>query len=110
MLNAIADLIRDVIFLIKLALDIWILLTLLIHFDIVNRASPIVNNCYTTLSRLLEPLLGPIRRMIEKYFTHFGGIDLSPIILWLLLSFIDHLLVNWFYINPLMANNVVIAK
>jgi YggT family protein len=106
MLKPFVDLICDIISLIELALAIWIILELLINFDIVNRASPIVNNLYNTLSRLLEPLLRPIRNAIGKYLTHFGGMDLSPIILWLLLRFLRNALISWFYIEPLMNNTV----
>ena len=70
---------------------------LLIHFDIVNRASPIVNRVYTALSRLMEPLLRPIRRFLVKHLPDIGGIDLSPLILLLLLNFIDSALHSWFY-------------
>lgn len=108
MLKPFVDLICDVISLIELALGIWIILGLLIHFDIVNRASPIVNKVYATLSRLLDPLLNPIRNVIEKYLTRFGGMDLSPIILWLLLRFLRSALISWFYIEPLMTNAVVV--
>ncbi|MBX9726042.1 MAG: YggT family protein [Rickettsiales bacterium] len=97
MLNPFIDLISNIISLINLALMIWIVLGLLIHFDIVNRSSPIVNTIYSTLSRLLEPLLRQIRRRIGKYLPDLGGIDLSPIILFLLLHFIDNAMYSWFY-------------
>ncbi len=97
MLNPFIDLISNVISLINLALMVWIVLGLLIHFDIVNRSSPIVNTIYTTLSRLIEPLLRRIRRVLGKYLPDLGGIDLSPVILFLLLHFIDNALYSWFY-------------
>mgnify|MGYP003386444687 CR=1 FL=1 len=97
MLNPFIDLISNIISLINLALILWILLGLLIHFDIVNRSSPIVNTIYTTLGRLVEPLLRRIRRHLGKYLPDLGGIDLSPIILFLLLHFIDNAMYSWFY-------------
>lgn len=106
MLAPFIELLLNVIFIVNLMLGIWIILGLLIHFEIVNRTSPIVNNIYTTLSRLLEPLLRPIRNLIEKYLTHFGGIDLSPIILWLLLDFLRSALIHWTNVSPLMTNGV----
>ena len=92
MLNPFIDLISNIIALINLALIIWIVLGLLIHFDIVNRASPIVNRVYTALGRLLEPMLTRIRRLTDKYLPDMGGIDLSPIVLILLLHFINNAL------------------
>ena len=107
MLTPFINLLLDVIFLINLTLIIWMVLSLLIHFDIVERTSPIINNIYTTLSRLLEPLLRPIRNLIEKYLTHFGGIDLSPVILWLLLDFLRSAIIHWTNVSPLMTTTVV---
>ena len=106
MLTPFITLILDVIFLINLTLIIWMILGLLIHFDIVERSSPIVNNIYTTLSRLLEPMLNPIRKLIDKHLTRFGGIDLSPVILWLLLDFLRSAIIHWTNVSPLMTNTV----
>jgi YggT family protein len=97
MLNPFIDLLSNVIFLINLALTVWIIIGLLLHFDIVNRSSPIVSNIYNTLGRILEPMLGRIRRALAKVLPDFGGIDLSPIVLFLLLHFIDGALYSWFY-------------
>ena len=97
MLNPFIDLISNVISLINLALIIWVVLGLLMHFDIVNRSNPLVNRIYTTLGRLLEPLLGRIRRVTTKYLPDMGGIDLSPIVLILLLHFINNAMYSWFY-------------
>jgi YggT family protein len=97
MLNPFIDLISNIIFLINLALMVWIAIGLLLHFDIVNRSSPIVSNIYNTLGRILEPMLGRIRRTLGKFLPDFGGVDLSPIVLFLLLHFIDSALYSWFY-------------
>lgn len=97
MLNPFINLISNIISLINLALIIYIVLGLLIHFDIVNRSSPIVNRVYIALGRLLEPMLSRIRRVTNKFLPDMGGIDLSPIILVLLLHFIDNAMYSWFY-------------
>lgn len=97
MLNPFIELISNVIFLINLALIIYIVMGLLIHFDILNRGNPLVNRIYSTLARLLEPMLGRIRRVTSKFLPDLGGIDLSPIVLILLLHFINSALYSWFY-------------
>jgi YggT family protein len=97
MFNPFIELISNIIALINLALIIWVILGLLIHFDIVNRASPLVSRVYSTLGRLLEPMLRRIRSTIGKYLPDLGGIDLSPIVLLLLLHFINGALYSWFY-------------
>jgi YggT family protein len=97
MFNPFIDLISNVIFLINLALLVWVVIGLLIHFDIVNRYSPVVNRVYSTLGRLIEPMLRRIRRVTAKFIPDLGGIDLSPIILLLLLHFINNAMYSWFY-------------
>lgn len=97
MLNPFIDLISNVISLINLGLLVWIVLGLLIHFDILNRYSPLVNRVYSALTRLFEPMLAPIRRRITRYLPDLGGVDLSPLVLLLLLHFIDNALYSWFY-------------
>ncbi len=97
MLNPFIDLISNIISLINLALIVWIILGLLMHFDIVNRSNPLVSRIYTTLGRLIDPMLNRIRRVTNKYLPDLGGVDLSPIVLMLLLHFINNALYSWFY-------------
>jgi YggT family protein len=98
MLNPFIDLISNVIFIVNLALIIWVVIGLLMHFDIVNRHSPVVNRVYSALTRLLEPLLTRIRKLLGRFLPTVDGIDLSPIVLILLLHFINNALYSWFYI------------
>ena len=44
------------------------------------------------LYRLTEPVLSPVRKYVPPY--RFGGLDLSPIIVFLLILFIDTFLVK----------------
>lgn len=48
----------------------------LISFNVLNVHQPIVGQIWTTLSRLLEPIYGPIRRFMPD----LGGVDLSPLV------------------------------
>ena len=97
MLNPFIDLISNIISLINLALMVWIVLGLLIHFDIVNRYNPLVLRLNTTLTRIFEPVLRPIRIRVARYLPDLGGVDLSPIILVLFLHFVNNALYSWFY-------------
>lgn len=78
-------LISQLISLLSMALFAWIILGLLISFNIVNRWHPVVSAIYNALSRLLEPALRPLRRLLPD----LGGIDISPILLIILLNFIE---------------------
>ncbi len=96
MLNPFINLISNVISLINLALIVWIVLGLLMHFDIVNRSNEIVSRIYATLTRIFEPVLRPIRRQQDKLLPNLG-VDLSPIVILLLLHFVDNAMYSWFY-------------
>jgi YggT family protein len=48
----------------------------LVTFQVLNLRQPFVYQVWSGLNRLLEPLYGPIRRILPN----MGGIDLSPIV------------------------------
>ncbi len=93
MLNPFIELISMGIGLVEMALFIWIIMSLLIQFDVVNAHQPLIARVNDFLQRVLNPLLAPIRR----YVPTVGGFDLSPIVLILALRFIDSALFHWFY-------------
>ncbi|HZT87478.1 MAG TPA: YggT family protein [Stellaceae bacterium] len=72
---------------------IWLLiaqavLSWLLAFGIVNRFNRTVAMIGDFLYRITEPALRPIR----SFLPNFGGLDISPVILILLLVFIQRLL------------------
>ena len=75
---------------------IWFLiaqaiLSWLVAFNIVNTTSNFVNLIGNFLYKVTEPLLRPIRSILPD----FGGIDISPIILIILLIFFRNLLFEY---------------
>ena len=60
-------------------------LSWLLAFGIVNRYNRIVAMVGDFLWRITEPLLRPIRRVLPD----LGGLDISPVVLILLLAFVD---------------------
>ena len=73
---------------------IWLLiaqavLSWLLAFGVVNRYNRAVSVIGDFLYRVTEPALRPIRSVLPN----FGGVDISPIILILLLLFIERLLI-----------------
>lgn len=56
----------------------------LIAFDVVNMRSSAVYSIWRALEALTEPVLRPIRNLLPS----LGGLDISPIILLLALSFL----------------------
>jgi YggT family protein len=78
-----------------LQLYIWVLiiqaiLSWLIAFNVVNTYNRFVYTLHDTMNRLTEPLLRPIRRILPN----LGGIDVSPIILIVLIMFLQRLLLE----------------
>lgn len=71
---------------------VWIVLSWLIAFNIVNRYQPLVQRVDYALGRLVEPVVKRIRR----YMPELGGIDISPVILLILLNFLNYALYYYF--------------
>lgn len=62
----------------------------LIQFQVLNIRQPFVSQIWYGLSRLLEPIYGPIRRILPQ----IGGIDLAPLVALLGLEAIRIVLFN----------------
>jgi YggT family protein len=67
-------------------------LSWLIAFNVVNTRNQFVAMLADALYRLTEPALAPIRRILPN----FGGLDLSPVVLILLLFFLRNLMFEVF--------------
>jgi YggT family protein len=67
-------------------------LSWLIAFNVVNMRNQVVAMIAEALWRLTEPALGPIRRFLPN----LGGLDISPVILILVLIFVQNLLIEYF--------------
>jgi YggT family protein len=86
--NPLLMLISTVISLISTGLFIWIIMSLLIQFDVVNRYNPVVSKVFKVLEQLFQPMLRPI----QKFVPPIANIDFSPLILILLLNFLQNVL------------------
>lgn len=91
---------RAVLDVVMLALNIytWILiasavLSWLIAFNVVNTRNQFVAAVWDFVGRVTEPALRPIRNMLPN----LGGIDISPIILLLIIFFIERVIVYYLY-------------
>ena len=91
----------DIILLI-LQLYWWIVLAMiimswLISFNVINTRNQFVEAVWRILNQLTEPVLRPIRRVMPN----LSGLDLSPIILFIILFFIERVII--YYIYPAVA-------
>jgi YggT family protein len=90
---ALLDVIR-----IALQLYMWLviasaILSWLIAFNVVNTRNQFVGMVSDFLYRITEPALRPIRQLLPN----LGGIDISPVILFLIIIFIDKIIVYYIY-------------
>ncbi|MCB8819005.1 YggT family protein [Microvirga rosea] len=64
------------------------ILSWLVAFNVVNTRNNVVRSIWSFLDAVTEPALRPIRRILPN----LGGIDISPIILILLIIFLQNLI------------------
>lgn len=70
-------------------LIVWVVMSWLIAFDVINTRNQFVYQVNYFLYRLTEPALRPIRR----FMPNLGGIDISPVVLTLIIFFLRRLIV-----------------
>ena len=90
-MNALLILINEIISLYLCTLFGYVIMGLLIQFQIINTQNKLISAIFRALITIHEPLLGKIR----QYIPFMGGIDLSPVIVILLLSFLKNLLLDY---------------
>lgn len=91
---------RAILDLLMLVLDLytWVIiasaiLSWLVAFGVVNTNNDFVRAIYDFLQRITEPVLRPIRNIMPN----LGGIDISPILLLLLIFFLQRVIVLYLY-------------
>lgn len=89
----------DVI-LIALNIYMWVviaavILSWLVAFNVVNTRHPFVAGVADFLYRVTEPVLRPIRNLLPN----LGGIDISPIILFLIIILVQRVIEYYIYPN-----------
>jgi YggT family protein len=72
-----------------------IIMSWLISFNVINTRNQFVDQVWRTLNALTEPVLNPIRRAMPN----FSGLDISPIILFLIILFIQQVIGHYIYPN-----------
>ena len=81
----IISLLLDVAFMVVL---VHVILSWLINFNVLNVRQPIVASVWDGLSRLLEPVYQPIRRILPNT----GALDLSPLVAFLIIIILRDIL------------------
>ncbi|MBU6451661.1 MAG: YggT family protein [Cyanobacteria bacterium REEB67] len=84
-MNAVAHILSGVLQLFSMALFIWCLLS---WFPNINRREPPVSY----LDNIIRPIMAPIQKVIPP----IGNIDISPIVVMLLVGFLNKMLSSLF--------------
>ena len=92
-MNSVFILINQIIGIYSWILIINVIFSWLLSMNIFNTTNRIIIAIYYGTKRLTDPLLNPIR----NFLPNFGGLDISPIILLLLLSLFSNLLKEYFF-------------
>ena len=90
-MNAIIILINSIMDIYIFSLLAYIIASWLVSFKIVNPWQPFVRMILQSMGRLHEPLLSRIRSALPE----LGGMDLSPIIVFLAVQFLRNLMFEY---------------
>ena len=69
---------------------IMIIMSWLISFNVINTRNQFVNSVWRVLNQITEPILKPLRRVIPP----MGGLDLSPLIVFVVIFFLQNLIAS----------------
>ena len=94
-MRAILVIILEVLWLYTMLIIAMAILSWLVAFNVVNTRNNFVRSIWNFLDAVTEPALRPIRSILPN----LGGVDISPIILILLIIFIQNLIVD--YLMPI---------
>ncbi len=67
-----------------------VIMSWLIQFQVLNPYQPLVSQIWNGLTRLMEPLYGPVRRILPP----MSGIDLAPLVVLLGVAILRIILAN----------------
>jgi YggT family protein len=61
----------------------------LYSFGVINRSNQAVRTIGDILYRMTEPVLAPIRRVLDRLLPNLAGLDLSPLVAFLIIWFLE---------------------
>jgi YggT family protein len=73
-----------------------VIMSWLVSFNVINTRNRFVYLLVDMLNRATEPVLRPIRRILPN----LGGLDLSPLVLFLVLYFVQDLMREYGLVPP----------
>jgi YggT family protein len=92
-MRAILDVLLIALNLYKLVIIVAAVMSWLIAFNVVNARNEVVRAVWSTLVAMTEPALRPIRRFLPNT----GGLDISPIVLFLAILLVQEVITLYIY-------------
>ena len=87
---ALIDILRMLLNVAQMFVFAHFIISWLLAFNVLNIHQPVVRQIWEALSRLLEPIYAPIRRVLPD----LGGVDLSPLVALLGIWAMDRILIE----------------
>ena len=75
----------------KYAIIIYVIISMLISFNIINTNNQFISIIMNFLFRLIEPVLSVIR----KFIPNFGSIDIAPVVLIILIEGLQFIITKY---------------
>ncbi|WP_460272778.1 YggT family protein [Celeribacter sp. ULVN23_4] len=75
---------------VKFVMIVQIIMSWLINFQVLNVRQPLVYQIWSGLSRLLEPIYTPIRKILPP----MNGLDLAPLVAFIAIYAIERIIYN----------------
>ena len=95
MLNAVFGIVQLLLWILLWIIIVQAILSWLVAFNVINTYNPTVRSILNALDRITAPLYRPIRRILPD----FGGLDLSPLVVILLIIILKDYLVPGLYVS-----------
>lgn len=92
-MRAVLDLILLVLQIYWYVVLVMIVMSWLVAFNVVNTRNQFVYQIWKILNQLTDPVLRPIRRVLPA----FSGLDLSPLVLFVIIFFIERVIDLYIY-------------
>lgn len=103
MIGILYQIVYTILGLVIVVLVVYVVISWLYAFDIVSRRNAFVNAIWQFASRVSDPMLRPLRRIIPP----IAGVDLSVLVLLLTLSLLRDSVLPWL-VNLLVAGGPIL--
>lgn len=92
-MRALLDIVLLILHLYTYVIIIVAILSWLVAFHVINIYNDLVRSIWNALNAITEPALRPIRQALPS----FGGLDISPVILLLLIFLLEDIITRYIY-------------